>query len=132
MTACTINGQQCTACCRTITLKYTREMLRRTQGSDAAFIRANWKPVSRRLAKKRNPHMFSYYGHQAKAFYRCARVTDAGCSVYDDRPSVCKDYPLYGRSYESVAQAVAARELQPEYHADCTEWPRIPVVQVAA
>lgn len=130
MTACTINGKQCTQCCRAITLSYTRRYLGKAWGYDAKFILANWKQISRRRAKKKNPYMVRELGKRRHTFWHCARVTDAGCSVYDDRPNVCSGYPLYGQAYDRVAKLYAERGFKPEYHPDCTEWPRIAAVEV--
>lgn len=133
MSACIINGKQCTQCCRAITLSYRRSGLLKSTVPDAIFILANWKSISRRRAKKKNPYMVGQIEkHPGKpvTYWHCARVTETGCSVYDDRPYVCSGYPLYGKNYHYLAANYAEQGLAPEYHPDCTEWPRIAAVEV--
>ena len=38
-------------------------------------------------------------------FYRCKNLVDSDCSIYDQRPAVCREYPYRG---------------QPCRYADCT------------
>lgn len=103
---------------------------------DAGFVLANWKPVKRRIAKKKNPHQVLNYDRSTTGqkwrsqYWQCTKVTDAGCSVYDSRPRVCKDYPLYGHKYDDLAKIFAERQVVPEYHPLCTEYPRIPVTDI--
>lgn len=141
MTACQIDGKQCTACCRAITLRYSRRNLAakaggRIVGGDMGFVLANWKPVKRRIAKKKNPHQVLNYDRSntgqkwRSQYWQCTKVTDAGCSVYDSRPRVCKDFPLYGHDYDDLAKIFAERQVVPEYHPLCTEYPRIPVTDI--
>lgn len=131
MSACTINGKQCTACCRAITLAYSRRrLLKMPYGGDAKFVLENWKPLSRRRAKKKNQYMIKSTTAKATKYWHCNKVTDTGCSVYDRRPRVCSDYPLYGKNRDELAMAYSEKNIPPEYHPDCTEWPRIQAVEV--
>lgn len=145
MSACQIDGKQCTACCRTITLPYSRRKLMdklgkrpelRIVGGDIGFVLANWKPVKRRIAKKKNPHQVLNYDRSKTGqkwrsqYWHCTKVTDTGCSVYDSRPRVCSDFPLYGHNYDTLAKIFSERQVVPEYHPLCTEYPRIPVTDI--
>lgn len=138
MSACQIDGKQCTACCRAITLRYTRRMLVaiNPRGGDMRFVLDNWKPIKRRIAKKKNPHQVLNYDRSKTGqkwrsqYWHCTKVTDAGCSVYDSRPRVCSDFPLYGHNYDTLAKIFAERQVVPEYHPQCTEYPRIPVTDI--
>lgn len=133
---CVINGKQCTQCCRVIVLgKNLTRSLKNNCSSDAAFVRANWKPMSKRRAKKANPYIFSGSRFNKDAlranvhYFRCARVTDKGCSVYERRPRVCSGYPRYDMSDEDLFKTYAGKT--PEYRADCTEvtpWAVIKIV----
>lgn len=129
MTACIVNGQRCTACCRAISLANSRRALaanahRDKPAGDMSFILANWKPISRRRAKKKNPYMVLDPRHAGRSFWHCRRVTDEGCSVHATRPRVCRDYPLYDNHPNTLAVQ------RPEYHPDCTEWPRTQIPNV--
>lgn len=122
---CIIEGARCTKCCEAITLPVSRKRLGEMAGEDARFILANWKPMSKRLAKKVNPYLFASVPELRSSkkwrLYRCTALTPDGCGKYDERPPVCRNYPHYGRPGDPS---------EPEYHPQCTEWVRIDAVEV--
>lgn len=161
MRSCTVDGRLCTACCRTIltTPGTNREALvKKINSGGVAFILSNWKPISRRRAKRKNPHMFTWlpaderrcrqkrkHGERLNnipnhvklryAFWHCRRVTEEGCSVYEDRPSICRGYPNYSEPYPSWENRLAKLPYKkvPEYHPQCGQFPastHIPVAQL--
>lgn len=136
MASCVIDGVQCRACCTATWIPLrpavAREKVARLKPpgwTDLGFIRANWKPMSWRLAKKRNPYLATYL-KTAKArrggFYQCKRSTPAGCSVYADRPQVCSGFPRYNHPAVDWENSLATRLR--EYHPRCTEY--IPAVVI--
>lgn len=138
---CVIDGSRCTACCRAILLDFPLSFIKRQaklEGSDSAFIAANWKRLTWRRAKKKNPFLVDVDGRTRRAFrgrrrpvrtwWHCRHVSADGCGVHGSRPAVCRDYPTYRNSPETM------RKLQPEYHPACTEFPRdrrIPMVEAS-
>lgn len=130
MADCIIDGVQCTACCRAITLRQTRkQLITKHSGSDFEFALKNFKQLKRRLAKKINPYVVKRHNAFRKSisFYQCSKVTNSGCSVYESRPRICSAYPLYGASEERFTEHCKTNP--PEYHPKCTQW-IIPVKEV--
>lgn len=129
MTDCMVNGSRCTACCRAISIGPSRTALTKTLSIDAGFILENWKPMSWRRAKKKNPWLGKRYTKKMKRWskwWHCKRVTADGCSVHQYRPPVCQKYPHYGRTDEDLAKT------GPEYHPDCSQWPKINMIEDVA
>lgn len=134
--SCIIEGKQCTACCRAINLKYSRRQLVAREsigqtGYDQRFVLDNWKPMKRRVAKKKNPYQVRNFDRKELSYWQCKKVSDAGCTVYETRPPVCRDFPLYGHRYEHAAKVYAEKNVPPEYHPQCTEFPRISAVNLS-
>lgn len=93
--------------------------LSQRNGPDAEFVRQNWKPLKLRLAKKRNPYMFTgrlKLLRRKSMFFTCTQLTAAGCGAYESRPPVCSGYPFYGRTAE---EAHSRGYVPNEYSADC-------------
>lgn len=151
MTACVINGQRCTQCCQAIILNMPahdvfKAMRKRNEFNseipdDLSFVGQNWVSISYRRAKKINPYMVERQrrvaidaGHKTTKLFRktsywtCKNLTASGCGVYEDRPSVCRDYPVYPVYSADYVKELANRPA--EYHPECTEWPRIEAVNV--
>ena len=128
---CIIDGERCTKCCEAITLPFSRKKLlegaRKFESPDAIFILANWKPMSKRAAKKKNPYLFRRFpklrSRKHWSLYSCKALTADGCSKYNERPNVCSGYPFYGKPPTGGA---------PDYHPNCTEWVMIPSVEITA
>lgn len=151
MTACVIDGQRCTKCCQAIVLsmpahdvfkklRMSRDFTGEVRG-DLSFVGENWVPISRRRAKKINPYMVAMQrrvvidaGHktskliQKVSYWTCNNLTPSGCGVYEDRPSVCRDYPVYPVYSADYVKELAGRPA--DYRPECTEWPRIEAVNV--
>lgn len=129
MAACVIDGARCTACCQAIGLHSKRHNLRKAAlrgvWGDVQFVAANWKPISWRRAKKRNPYIATTMVKTAKSYWVCKQLTPTGCGAYLDRPNVCRGFPRYGNSPEVFNDRV--RSHAPEYHPRCTEWQLIAV-----
>ena len=79
----------CTECCKAPTVfHYIQKGLK---GNYPDLI--HWKRISRRRAKKLNPHAVKFAkGHGTVSHFRCTKLTDSGCGVYEDRPLVCSKY----------------------------------------
>lgn len=140
MTACVINGERCTKCCQAINLPmslYDAQKIfrkRREASSeikdDIWFVSNNWTPISRRRAKKINPYLVKRQDKiQAEnknrnlSYWVCNKLTESGCGIYKTRPKVCSGYPIYPHLLDGYIREIAKRP--PEYHPECTEWPRI-------
>lgn len=136
MTPCVIDGKRCSACCtatwvplRAAQVRAKVARLKPPLSTDLGFIRANWKPMSWRRAKKRNPYLAAYFRsvkERGGGFYQCKRVTPSGCGVYADRPRVCSGFPRYNSPAVAWENSLGTRVR--EYHPSCTEY--IPVVVV--
>lgn len=138
--ACVIDGKQCTMCCRAIWLrKDVADGLERNTHPDAVFVRKNWVRISEDEAREINPYYFERYAKRMAdltaynpdeaAFFKCTKVTEHGCGVYDSRPEVCRGYPYTsGRPWRRVAEHYV--KMLPEYHPECTQWPVIPVKNI--
>lgn len=116
-----MNCNGCTDCCKAIHVN--KRSIRRAMGAsnlsgDRKFIFENWKPISARRAKKRNPHVFDTKFHRKERvqkvkrdmqFFKCCNLTATGCAAYESRPEVCRGYPWYGREPRPAV----------DYSADC-------------
>lgn len=112
MESCIINNKRCTKCCDCIRVPFNTKLDRLFKGvddvnnlseqSDLWFAFKNWTLVSENIAEKLNPFLFN--GLQPKnefMYFICSKLTDNGCSIYPDRPRVCRDYPyIIGMSYK--------------------------------
>lgn len=124
MTACVINGKRCTHCCEAIHLpKHVADSLPTNNHPDAIFVLNNWEPISTDEAFKINPYLQETFSDEG-AYFKCKMLTIDGCSVYDDRPDVCKGYPTYNHNIEDFVNK------QPDYNPYCNMWPVIKVVNV--
>jgi len=93
----------CGACCRVLMLEQSPEEIQRMATltrilgipSDHVFAAANWRPLTRAEALERNPFYVSRLGPDVH-FYSCDRLgSDGRCTVYEERPLVCRGYPWY-------------------------------------
>lgn len=79
----------CTECCKAPTVFRYVYPGRKKSYPDLIY----WKRISKRRAKKLNPHLAKYVqGHGTVSHFRCTKLTDTGCSVYEDRPRICSSY----------------------------------------
>ncbi len=63
--------------------------------SDHQFAAEHWHPLSRDEALRRNPFYVSRLPPDVH-LYACDKVADDGrCTVYEERPLVCRGYPWY-------------------------------------
>ena len=101
MGACT----GCGACCRVIVLdaapREVQQMaaLTRVLGipSDHVFAAEHWRPLTREEAMRLNPFYTARLAPDAH-LYSCDRLgADGRCTVYEERPLVCRGYPWYDR-----------------------------------
>ncbi|MGL4456950.1 MAG: hypothetical protein ACRCUB_00930 [Plesiomonas shigelloides] len=123
-------------CCRAIWIKKAvADSLELNQSPDAIFARENWIRISEDEARSINPYHFDVFmpagaaGLNDSAFFKCTKVTDSGCGVYEDRPDVCRGYPYTsGKPWREVAKVFV--RLPPEYHPECTQWPTIPIKNI--
>jgi len=92
-------GKRCTSCCKVVHISKPYEVIiwkcsDKFNLQDKEYIRKNWVRVSKRRAKKINPHMFklstSSWGHMS--FFTCKQLTEEGCGDYENRLLVCSRY----------------------------------------
>lgn len=99
---CIIAGCRCTKCCEVIHIPNqgaTRIVKKQLADSDA-MINKYWRRISKRIAKKRNPEMFSDAWPQGcmdwidmgVGFFKCLALKNGECTIYQDRPDACKDF----------------------------------------
>jgi Fe-S-cluster containining protein len=136
--SCIRDSKVCTKCCdvvhvHKIVLKYDK-----CDYGDVAFIQTNWKRMSVRLAKKRNPYMFSKSAHGKQkvslckknmTFFKCTNLTDKGCGIYTDRPEVCRGFPNYAMSIEDYHEIKSSNVA--DYTRGCTVHYNIPIKFIA-
>jgi Fe-S-cluster containining protein len=93
----------CGACCRVLTLPQSPEELRdmaalvRVLGipSDYPFAAEHWRPLARDEAMRLNPFYASRLAPGAHLYSCDALGPDGRCTVYEERPLVCRGYPWY-------------------------------------
>lgn len=128
MTACIIDGKRCTSCCKAIRLnKDAVEHLPFNTSEDAVFVLNNWVKITTDEAFEINPYLkISLSEHQITTgvFFKCRMLGENGCSVYDERPNVCRGYPMYNHGSEDFINVL------PEYNPQCNQWPIIKVLNV--
>ena len=131
--SCIRDNKVCTKCCEAIHLRKGLKP-KPSDNGDLGFVGANWKKISTRMAKKRNPYLFdkSVHGsrrvnHQKRwaQYYTCKNLTDKGCGAYAERPAVCSKFPLYDVSAEYYHETQATRTA--DYSANCTLHYNIPI-----
>lgn len=128
MTACIVNGKRCTSCCKAIRLdKDAVEHLPFNTSEDAVFVLNNWVRITTDEAFNINPYLkkrFSEYQITTGVFFKCNHSSENGCSVYNNRPPICRGYPMYSRTVKEFTN------IEPEYDPQCNQWPTIKVVNV--
>ena len=96
----------CGACCRTIAVEQSPDEMRRMAAltrvigfpSDHQFTAEHWQPLTRDEAMARNPLYVTRVGPDLH-WYACDRLgSDGLCTVYEERPLVCRGYPWYGEA----------------------------------
>lgn len=120
----------CTKCCEVIHITGNKvEWLKwrkfKDKGGDLPFIAENWKPIKKRLAKKKNPYMFKILPkNHGMSFYKCTKLKKGiGCSIHKDRSQVCSGYPWYGeKPYNDRVQST--------YTPSCTVFYEIPIKMI--
>lgn len=73
---------------------------------DAAFVHLFWKHITKEEAFKINPHLKLWFGGKINqdinksSFWTCTKFDSKTnkCTVQDKKPSVCSEYPYYGRA----------------------------------
>ena len=73
--------------------------------SDHAFAAEHWQPLTRDEAMRLNPFYTSRLAPDAH-LYSCDRLgADGRCTVYEERPLVCRGYPWYDQPPRDMALA---------------------------
>lgn len=85
----------CTKCCDVPTLfnQYIPHRIRK----GISDLR-HWKKISKRRAKKRNPHLIGKIKLdriKTAMFFKCVQLSDNGCLIHPEKPDVCSGYPRY-------------------------------------
>ncbi len=95
---------QCGKCCQAIPFPLTKKVLMEEENpaESVRFILRYWKRVSAKKASVilDNDKLFSNF-----LYYECSLFNkESGlCGIHNDKPSVCADYPYYGKSPEEYA-----------------------------
>ena len=96
----------CGACCKVLVLEQSPEEVRQMAAltrvlgipSDHIFAAEHWRPLTRAEATALNPFYTSRLPADAQ-LYTCDRLgADGRCTVYEERPLVCRGYPWYGQA----------------------------------
>ncbi len=96
----------CGACCKVLVLEQSPEEVRQMAAltrvlgipSDHIFAAEHWRPLTREEATALNPFYTSRLPADAH-LYTCDRLgADGRCTVYEERPLVCRGYPWYDRT----------------------------------
>jgi Fe-S-cluster containining protein len=89
---------RCGDCCDVIPLQFTKKDVAAGKSQSREFIIKHWHRISREEAAKRIPTM----GYKGTRFYRCDKWDSATrlCTVQDEKPPVCRDFPWYGDTPE--------------------------------
>ena len=114
---CVIDGKQCSKCCEVLIMNVNYNYIlwcRYIQkygvpdgtqlSADCIYTYLMVRPIKRRLAKKINPTLVSHTSSKSK-YFTCKHFTGFGCGSYENRPEMCSQYPLYGRSASEWASS---------------------------
>ena len=125
---CIIEGKRCTACCKVIRLRRSEHMMawmtddKEYADSDMGFIKKNWVILTEEAAARLNPFLVYGLEHLEEArqqvYFTCLRRSEEGCSIHEDRPTVCSGYP----NYETPLGEYLESRTGPEYTPECTYW----------
>lgn len=115
---CVIEGQRCSKCCEVIHVsKDAGDIIRGTSKRRSLCVddqpaRRHWKPVSKRRAKNKNPYMFGpewpidsrNWLRKSAAFFKCTALVEGICSIYENRPNICREFSGSGMYAYQCAQ----------------------------
>lgn len=80
-----------------------------------------WRRISKRVAKKINPYMFSTswgkdqrdFVNKRAGFFKCLALKDGLCTIYEDRPFACRDFAGHGMyAFECATEAYEKRLIE--------------------
>jgi Fe-S-cluster containining protein len=109
--------KKCGLCCRCTTVnidcyniktkeyypKYFKKKDLNPKIPEEKFIIKNWKRISRKTARKLNPYHFNttnkYSNGKMPYYYTCKLLKDNKCSVYEERPEICRNHKPGDSSY---------------------------------
>lgn len=105
---CLVNGKRCSKCCEILTMKETknfrewRDYVKKygipdSDNKQNDQIYKMVRPISKRRAKKLNPHLVSVIGNR-QSYFVCIYFTGSSCRNYENRPATCSGYPYYGKT----------------------------------
>lgn len=61
------------------------------------FIYLHWQPITEKEAFKINPHLKTWSDTEGHYYTcKCFDSEHNKCTVHDNKPAVCRDYPYYG------------------------------------
>jgi Fe-S-cluster containining protein len=124
--SCIRDNKKCTKCCEVLHIhdsefNKARKAWKGITG-DPKWILDNLLPLKKRVAKKRNPHMFKTLPRgSGVSFWKCKNLSKDGCSIYDERPTMCSGYPWYGSEPLDVLKNPST------YSPNCTVYYEIPI-----
>ena len=82
----------CGKCCKALSINFELD----------ADIKDFFEEISRDEAEKINP-LNAIFSDKSNKFYNCKKLVDNKCSIHDNKPDFCKNYPSNdGRSLKSL------------------------------
>ena len=110
----------CGKCCEVINLPVSHEEFKVGFYRDGEFILKYWKPISEEEALRINQHIRHGVDGTPSFYYTCDKydVSTKLCTAHTERPSVCSQFPWYGKPINNQALSM---------HLNCSYWLDVPV-----
>lgn len=114
-----VDRERCSKCCEVLTIRTSvnfREWQRYVRRfgyshlNDIEYpkkselqIYSMTRQISKRRAKKINPHLIKIVGNN-QSYFTCKHLGESGCGNYENRPKMCSEYPYYGKTKDEFFQ----------------------------
>ena len=113
----------CSDCCKAIGLRKLSPAMEKDL-KETNSMPKGWERISKRIAKKLNPHMFRKGSlpntwRSNSTYFKCNHLKDYGCEIHKESPYVCSGYPYYGNSLEEVKELSKDDAYRYEYSDNC-------------
>lgn len=113
MSCITKGNIRCSKCCEVLHIhgpSWERVVRGKLNATDGDQMLSLFTRISKRRAKKLNPHMFNREMPKEQkdflktaAFFTCNALINGVCSVYKDRPNICRIYGNKGKTYNEYS-----------------------------
>lgn len=129
MSHCVIEGEQCSACCKVLTIadnKSLRDWMSYIRWYGSVYpddfkgeeVYHLLRKINKRKAKKLNKTLVDNIKN-SQSYFTCVNYTGSGCSDYENRPTMCRNYPYYFIDKKEWEDSEEYKE-GGLYHIDCT------------